>query len=302
MLNHVENHLIFDCPQERLQEILRAICYEEDSNAEKTGLGTIDFNKIIQMPDHIYRGNLGQAEMRQYGKNNWYDWSISHWGTKWNSYENDCDENTHTLSFQTAWAAPHPVIERLAERYPDVRITHEWADEDMGYNVGTVEYAEGEIVGKEIPDGGSVEAYRMALRVWDYDEEDFGMSENAAHTRFIRMDDEEYEPVELFDKIMLFTNERLTDEDIPNGWNLYHLRQNPDTGRFASIEPNVRVDHGGSIVSKEPIDFGERDCIELNDETDPNFLGGTLTFEEYSRLDVFDIDGYLNEDEGMTQQ
>ena len=71
---------------------------------------------------------------------------------------------------------------------------------------------------------------------------------------------------------------------------------------FATIEPNVRVDHAGSIVSKEPIDFGERDHIELNDETDPNFLGGTLTFEEYSHLDVFDIDGYLNEDEGMTQQ
>ena len=172
----------------------------------------------------------------------------------------------------------------------------------MGYNVGTVEYADGEIAGEDIPDGGSVEAFRMAFRVWDYDEEDFGMCENAAHTRFIRMDDEEYEPVDLFGKIMLFSNSRLTEEDIPNGWHLYHLRQNPDTGRFATIEPNVRVDHAGSIVSKEPIDFGERDHIELNDETDPNFLGGTLTFEEYSHLDVFDIDGYLNEDEGMTQQ
>ena len=301
MPNHVENHLIFDCPQERFQEILRAVCYEPGADAERTGIGTFDFNKLIPMPDHIYRGNLGQEERKLYGKDNWYDWSISHWGTKWNSYSNDCDENSHTLSFQTAWAPPFPIIERLAERYPDVRFTHEWADEDMGYNVGTVEYADGEIAGEDIPDGGSVEAFRMALRVWDYDEEDFGMCENAAHTRFIRMDDEEYEPVDLFGKIMLFSNSRLTEEDIPNGWHLYHLRQNPDTGRFATIEPNVRVDHAGSIVSKESIDFGERDYIELNDETDPNFLGGTLTFEEYSHLDVFDIDGYLNEDEGMTQ-
>lgn len=302
MPNHVENHLIFDCSQERFQEILRAICYEETSDSEKTGLGTFDFSKLIPMPDYIYRGNLGTEEKQLYGKNNWYDWSIANWGTKWNSYENFYDEDMKTLSFQTAWSAPRPVIKQLAKRFPDVRFTHEWADEDMGYNVGTAEYADGKVKSENIPDGGSVEACRMAFRIWDYDSEEFGMCENAAHTKFIRTDDEEYEPVELFDKIMLFANERLTNEDIPNGWYVYHLRQSDDGDRFCSIEKRVLVNHGGSIVSKDPIDLGESDCIELNDETDPNFLGGTLTFEEYNRLDMFDIDGYLNEDGGMKQQ
>ena len=64
MPNHVENLLIFDCPQERLQEILRAVCYEPGADAETVGLGTFDFNKLIPMPDHIYRGNLGSEEMR----------------------------------------------------------------------------------------------------------------------------------------------------------------------------------------------------------------------------------------------
>jgi hypothetical protein len=35
------------------------------------------------MPDHIYRGSLGRAEEKQYGKDNWYDWCSQHWGTKW---------------------------------------------------------------------------------------------------------------------------------------------------------------------------------------------------------------------------
>ena len=152
------------------------------------------------------------------------------------------------------------------------------------------------------PDDGTIDAMRMALEIWNYDADEIGMCENAAHTRFIRMDDEEYEPIELLDRIMLFTNERLTEEDIPNGWNLYHLRHSDDGERFCSIEADVLVNHGGSVISKEPVALGETDCIKLNDETDPNFLGGTLTFEEYSHLDVFDIDGYLREDGGMTQQ
>ena len=51
MPNHVMNRLEFDCSQERLHEILEAICYDGNSEeAEVTGVGTIDFNKIKPMP------------------------------------------------------------------------------------------------------------------------------------------------------------------------------------------------------------------------------------------------------------
>lgn len=51
MPNHVFNRLEFDCSQERLREILEAICYDGNSEeAERTGVGTIDFNKIKPMP------------------------------------------------------------------------------------------------------------------------------------------------------------------------------------------------------------------------------------------------------------
>ena len=54
MPNHVFNRLEFDCPQDRLREILEAICYDGNSEeAEMTGVGTIDFNKIIPMPDSL---------------------------------------------------------------------------------------------------------------------------------------------------------------------------------------------------------------------------------------------------------
>ena len=74
-----------------------------------------------------------------YGAPSWDDWAKKNWGTKWNSYgydnlnRSDIAENP-VLSFYTAWSAPHPIIEKLAERYPEVSFEHEWADEDSGMN------------------------------------------------------------------------------------------------------------------------------------------------------------------------
>ena len=49
----------------------------EAIQSDEIGLGSIDFNKVIPMPDYIFQGNLGMAEREKYGKENWYDWSIS---------------------------------------------------------------------------------------------------------------------------------------------------------------------------------------------------------------------------------
>ena len=69
MPNHVENRLTFDCSRERLQEILTAVSRDQDKEVDgKFGVGTFDFEKVIPMPEDIYRGNLGSAEWELYGK------------------------------------------------------------------------------------------------------------------------------------------------------------------------------------------------------------------------------------------
>ena len=97
----------------------------------------IDFNKIIPMPNNIYRGDLGKRERELYGSNNWYDWSVANWGTKWNAQYSSLN-NKNTLWFDTAWSCPIPVLDKLAEIccINDVRFEGEWADEDCGCNVG----------------------------------------------------------------------------------------------------------------------------------------------------------------------
>ena len=184
MPNHIQNRVTFDCSEEKLNEILIAICSDNKENGQKC----VDFNKIIPMPDHIFKGLLGTEEKKIYGKNNWYDWSIENWGTKWNAYSFSHEGNT--IGFQTAWSAPHPILAELTGMFPGVYITHEWADEDIGQNCGTREYLNGEIVGEIIPENNR-EAMEHAFEVWGYTAEDFGLRLNEDGTDYIRIDEEE---------------------------------------------------------------------------------------------------------------
>lgn len=75
-------------------------------------------------------GKTAWHNIRQYGAPTWYDWAINNWGTKWNAYGYGDDKidyhNGDMLYFQTAWAAPHPVLAKLAEMFPDIELEHEW--------------------------------------------------------------------------------------------------------------------------------------------------------------------------------
>lgn len=81
-----------------------------------------------------------------YDVTTWYDWCYNNWGTKWNSYEFEFEDN-NTIRFQTAWNCPEPVIQKLAQVYLDIRIEHWWADEDCGSNSGYRVYENGKVYG-----------------------------------------------------------------------------------------------------------------------------------------------------------
>ena len=166
MPNHVTNIIQCSGDERRINEMLQAI------QNDQFGPGSISFNKIIPMPDYVFTGLVGEAERRLYGKNNWYDWSIENWDTKWDAYGFECiipGEND-TIWCQTAWSAPHKVISRLAEMYPDIRFQHEWADEDIGSNCGRKIYENGRCFSEWYPETES-EGVAFALGVLGIDME-----------------------------------------------------------------------------------------------------------------------------------
>ena len=234
-------------------------------------------------------GRTAWHNIREYGAPTWYDWCVTNWGTKWNAYgydENGTDyHDGDSLCFQTAWSAPHPILEKLTEMFPEIELEHEWADEDIGQNCGRRSYKDGKRIEEYYPEN-ETEAIEFACRAWDYDPMDMDLCLNADATRYINIENEEYQQIEMLGKPALFTNARLTDADIPQGLYCYHLRHSDDGDRFCSVEPKVGVNHGGSVITKEPIDFGEQGYISFTEDTEPNFTGGEQTLGEFLRSDT----------------
>lgn len=102
----------------------------------------INFEKIITPPDNLFRGNLGQEEKEYCRANNipdWYSWNTANWGTKWNASYCfvDMKADSVLLLFDTAWALPIPIIEKIEQmimdKFIDLKIYGEFIEE--GYAV-----------------------------------------------------------------------------------------------------------------------------------------------------------------------
>ncbi len=275
MPNHITNIVGFSGDESRIQSMLNEIQNDE------YGIGSVDFNKIIPIPEENYGFTAKRTKNVVCYENNQCDWAIAMWGTKWNSYgyTSDTGFKGGKLAFLTAWSAPHPILQRLSEMYPEIEITHEWADEDIGVNCGKYVYSDGKIVGEYFPES-SRERIEFAARVMDSNPSDWGLFLNASGTDYVNFSDEEFEIVEIEGKTALFTNERMTDADIPKGLHCYHLRHGDD-GNFCTLEKSVAVNHAGSVIVKEPIDLGENGYISLNSGNAPNFTGETTIMENF---------------------
>lgn len=96
----------------------------------------------------------------------------------------------------------------------------------------------------------------------------------------------EYDLIEIFDKPALFLNERISKKDIPAGLYKCDVRNDDESiNGFSELSPSVLVNHFGTIITKEPIDFGINGYITLNEETEPNFIGSSITIEQYIKND-----------------
>lgn len=114
---------------------------------------------------------LGKAAFQneqKYGAATWYEWARENWGTKWSSYNAELGED-NTIMFNTAWSRAMPVIQKLAENFPDLYFEYCWADEDLGVNVGMAEFENGEVTFDEFYNAHSYDAYELAADLWDID-------------------------------------------------------------------------------------------------------------------------------------
>lgn len=100
--------------------------------------------------------------------------------------------------------------------------------------------------------------------------------------------EEKLDVIEVLDRRALFSNGRLMPEQIPEGLYAYDLRHSDDGDRFCSIEPKVGVNHGGTVLMRDILDFGESGYIPLDEDTEPNFLGDEMTPSEFAEDEAQD--------------
>ena len=94
--------------------------------------------------------------------------------------------------------------------------------------------------------------------------------------------DEQYQEVELFEKPALFSNGRISRDDLPEGVYCYDLRgSDDDPGSPICVEERVVVNHAGSVILTAPLEFPEEGRLYFTDETGLNFNSGMLTLSQF---------------------
>ena len=82
----------------------------------------------------------GYFNLRRHGYTDWYEANCELWGTKWGASDTYINDLGNSISFQTAWSCPHPIMEKLSEEFD---IVYSWKDEDTGSNYGLVKTDDG---------------------------------------------------------------------------------------------------------------------------------------------------------------
>jgi hypothetical protein len=126
----------------------------------------ISDEEYIKQPDH-------SKSPLDFSGNNWYDWNVTNWGTKWDVAVRDNDkypdtelmeetENSLAYRFNTAWSPPMPAIAKLSEQYPTLVFTLSY-EEETGWG-GEYNFVNGE---EDV-----VESYGWKCRECEHTEED----------------------------------------------------------------------------------------------------------------------------------
>ena len=71
---------------------------------------------------------------KEYGYDNWYDWTNANWGTKWDT---NCQEvsigdfGEVEYKFDTPWGPPEPIYNALKELFPKLNIKWFYREDSM---------------------------------------------------------------------------------------------------------------------------------------------------------------------------
>lgn len=113
----------------------------------------------------------------------------------------------------------------------------------------------------------------------------FDLNQEATNTH-------EFELIEICGRHVLFTEDRLSADEIPENLFRYEFRSG-DEYTYATLEEKVRVDFSGTILSKEPFDLGNDGYIDITTLGDgyPDFLDVSMSVDDFIHSDYDEDEG-----------
>lgn len=176
MPNHCQNRLEITGPDDELEKFYKSVCIDEENLFEFNGVvpmpeplkGTTAPCRIVSQEEYNKDSKCGiTQEMRdnliqEFGHDNWYDWAIANWGTKWGAYDAgdwqyEPGDDEASVYFQTAWAPPSEFLRRASIIYPDLQFHNTFLEEGMEY-IGFEIFSNGELVDSANYDSDDEEA------------------------------------------------------------------------------------------------------------------------------------------------
>lgn len=125
MPNWIPHRVSLAGPPEDIAEF-RATCLRPQ-RYEKTNLRQFDFEALVPMPSEIEEtlwdetDVTKQAAAQATGYDDWYEWSLDHWGVRQNASDFrpllSC-AGYEEFYFHTPWSYPEPIFEALAQHFP----------------------------------------------------------------------------------------------------------------------------------------------------------------------------------------
>jgi Ferredoxin-like domain in Api92-like protein len=148
MPNWVYNSISIDGKTEDLKLFLEKATKPRlwgEDNEVKLGEPQFSFWNFIAPPQEAidsgeYFAENGFDSNGSYGdtENNWYNWNIANWGTKWDSRETEIEDielgnndwSNVVIRFQTAWGQPEEVFRAMVEQHPNLYFSFDYEGEE----------------------------------------------------------------------------------------------------------------------------------------------------------------------------
>ena len=164
MPNWCYNSLIVSGNKETLADFVSKTIIPTDKNDDwEDERGKFTFNILHPLPkpleggfsplprkegedDTQYKERIAE-NIRLYGAEDWYEWNIQNWGTKWNASSTSIqilEDDLFHVRFNTAWSPPIEWIKKIVPMYPELEFELTFDEESYAF-CGKISAIEGEI-------------------------------------------------------------------------------------------------------------------------------------------------------------